>query len=193
MTAIGVVRPGDDVMRHRSSDPRAERIVSALVAVAATAIVLWFAIGRATDFSVGGGRVPRGVIFGTDSGAYLHNAHQPIWSWDFLSSRLPVVLVIKLCWYHLAAIVVVQAVAWIAAFAYLERSIVAWLVRPAARLGATFLVWGLAVAAPLLQWTAAIGGWAPIGTRVRWPHRFVDEAAIPALRAAAETAVPDLF
>jgi dihydrodipicolinate synthase/N-acetylneuraminate lyase len=40
---------------------------------------------------------------------------------------------------------------------------------------------------------AAIGGWAPIGTRVRWPHRSVDEAVVPALRAAAEAAVPELF
>ncbi|QYN32207.1 dihydrodipicolinate synthase family protein [Pseudonocardia sp. DSM 110487] len=40
---------------------------------------------------------------------------------------------------------------------------------------------------------AAIGGWAPIGTRVRWPHRSVDEVAVPALRAAAEAAVPELF
>ncbi len=40
---------------------------------------------------------------------------------------------------------------------------------------------------------AAIGGWAPIGTWVRWPHRSVDEAAVPALRAAAEAAVPELF
>jgi dihydrodipicolinate synthase/N-acetylneuraminate lyase len=40
---------------------------------------------------------------------------------------------------------------------------------------------------------AAIGGWAPIGTRVRWPHRSVPEAAIPALRAAARHAVPELL
>jgi dihydrodipicolinate synthase/N-acetylneuraminate lyase len=40
---------------------------------------------------------------------------------------------------------------------------------------------------------AAIGGWAPVGTRVRWPHRWVPEEAIPALRAAAEAAVPELF
>jgi dihydrodipicolinate synthase/N-acetylneuraminate lyase len=39
---------------------------------------------------------------------------------------------------------------------------------------------------------AAIGGWAPIGTRVRWPHRWVPPEAIPALRAAAEAAVPEL-
>lgn len=40
---------------------------------------------------------------------------------------------------------------------------------------------------------AAIGGWAPIGTRVRWPHRSVPEESVPALRAAAEAAVPELF
>jgi dihydrodipicolinate synthase/N-acetylneuraminate lyase len=40
---------------------------------------------------------------------------------------------------------------------------------------------------------AAIGGWAPIGTRVRWPHRWVPEEAVPPLRAAAEAAVPELF
>ncbi|GAA1263655.1 hypothetical protein GCM10009609_28530 [Pseudonocardia aurantiaca] len=40
---------------------------------------------------------------------------------------------------------------------------------------------------------AAIGGWAPVGTRVRWPHRSVPEEAVPALRAAAEAAVPELF
>jgi dihydrodipicolinate synthase/N-acetylneuraminate lyase len=40
---------------------------------------------------------------------------------------------------------------------------------------------------------AAIGGWAPVGIRVRWPHRSVPEESIPALRAAAEAAVPELF
>ncbi|TWF81693.1 dihydrodipicolinate synthase/N-acetylneuraminate lyase [Pseudonocardia hierapolitana] len=40
---------------------------------------------------------------------------------------------------------------------------------------------------------AAIGGWAPIGTRVRWPHRWVPPEVIPALRAVAEAAVPELF
>jgi dihydrodipicolinate synthase/N-acetylneuraminate lyase len=39
---------------------------------------------------------------------------------------------------------------------------------------------------------AAIGGWAPIGTRVRWPHRWVPQEAVPALRAAAQAAVPEL-
>lgn len=40
---------------------------------------------------------------------------------------------------------------------------------------------------------AAIGGWAPVGTRVRWPHRWVDERAVPALRDAAHAALPELF
>jgi hypothetical protein len=33
----------------------------------------------------------------------------------------------------------------------------------------------------------------PIGTRVRWPHASVDEEAVPALRAAAVAAVPELL
>ncbi|MHA6617938.1 dihydrodipicolinate synthase family protein [Pseudonocardia sp. DLS-67] len=40
---------------------------------------------------------------------------------------------------------------------------------------------------------AAVGGWARIGTRVRWPHRSVPEESVPALRAAAEAALPELF
>lgn len=39
---------------------------------------------------------------------------------------------------------------------------------------------------------AAIGDWAPVGTRVRWPHRFVPADRVPALRAAARQAVPEL-
>jgi dihydrodipicolinate synthase/N-acetylneuraminate lyase len=40
---------------------------------------------------------------------------------------------------------------------------------------------------------AAIGGWTPIGTRVRWPHRSVPESAVPGLRTAARAAVPELL
>ncbi|PXY22031.1 dihydrodipicolinate synthase family protein [Prauserella flavalba] len=40
---------------------------------------------------------------------------------------------------------------------------------------------------------AAIGGWAGLGTRVRWPHRSVPPERIPALRAAAAAAVPELL
>ncbi len=39
---------------------------------------------------------------------------------------------------------------------------------------------------------AAIGDWAPIGTRTRWPFRFVDPARIPALRDAARQQLPEL-
>jgi dihydrodipicolinate synthase/N-acetylneuraminate lyase len=40
---------------------------------------------------------------------------------------------------------------------------------------------------------AAIGGWAPVGTRVRWPHRSVPAESVPALREVARQAVPELF
>jgi dihydrodipicolinate synthase/N-acetylneuraminate lyase len=40
---------------------------------------------------------------------------------------------------------------------------------------------------------AAIGGWAQIGTRVRWPYRSVPEEMVPALREAARDAVPELL
>lgn len=40
---------------------------------------------------------------------------------------------------------------------------------------------------------AAVGGWTPIGTRVRWPYRWLDESEVPGLRRAARRAVPELF
>jgi dihydrodipicolinate synthase/N-acetylneuraminate lyase len=40
---------------------------------------------------------------------------------------------------------------------------------------------------------AHIGGWASIGTRVRWPYRGVPEAEAEALRPLARTAVPELI
>jgi len=39
---------------------------------------------------------------------------------------------------------------------------------------------------------AHIGGWAEIGTRVRWPYHGVPEAEAEALRPAARSAVPEL-
>ncbi|MDQ0379477.1 dihydrodipicolinate synthase family protein [Amycolatopsis thermophila] len=52
----------------------------------------------------------------------------------------------------------------------------------------------LGAADPALDKTlAAIGGWAPVGTRVRWPHRSVPAGAIPALRAVAQRLVPELL
>jgi dihydrodipicolinate synthase/N-acetylneuraminate lyase len=40
---------------------------------------------------------------------------------------------------------------------------------------------------------AAIGGWAPIGTRLRWPYRWIDEGEARRLRAVAEADLPELF
>jgi dihydrodipicolinate synthase/N-acetylneuraminate lyase len=39
---------------------------------------------------------------------------------------------------------------------------------------------------------AAIGGWAPVGTRLRWPYRSVPEEIVTRLRAAARDELPDL-
>ncbi|HET8728369.1 MAG TPA: dihydrodipicolinate synthase family protein [Alphaproteobacteria bacterium] len=40
---------------------------------------------------------------------------------------------------------------------------------------------------------AAVGGWAPIGTRLRRPYRWIDEAEADRLRPVARQAVPELF
>ena len=47
---------------------------------------------------------------------------------------------------------------------------------------------------PALDKTMAhIGGWADIGTRVRWPYRGVPEDEATALRPLARAACPELF
>ena len=40
---------------------------------------------------------------------------------------------------------------------------------------------------------AATGGWAPIGTRLRWPYRPVPAPAVDALRQAARDELPEFF
>lgn len=40
---------------------------------------------------------------------------------------------------------------------------------------------------------AAIGGWADVGTRLRWPYRSVPESEVEKLRTIARTALPELF
>lgn len=40
---------------------------------------------------------------------------------------------------------------------------------------------------------AAIGGWAPVGTRTRWPYRFVPQDVASALVPVARDALPELF
>ena len=39
---------------------------------------------------------------------------------------------------------------------------------------------------------AAVGGWAPIGTRLRRPYRWIDDSVVPDLRRAAHDRVPEL-
>ncbi|MFD1547871.1 dihydrodipicolinate synthase family protein [Nonomuraea guangzhouensis] len=43
------------------------------------------------------------------------------------------------------------------------------------------------------KFLAYVGGWADIGTRVRWPYRSVDEHHAERLRPIARTALPELF
>ncbi len=40
---------------------------------------------------------------------------------------------------------------------------------------------------------AAIGNWASVGTRVRWPYRSVPESAVARLRPVARERIPELF
>jgi hypothetical protein len=40
---------------------------------------------------------------------------------------------------------------------------------------------------------AAIGAWAPIGTRVRWPYSSVPDEEVALLAPLARAALPELF
>jgi dihydrodipicolinate synthase/N-acetylneuraminate lyase len=40
---------------------------------------------------------------------------------------------------------------------------------------------------------AAIGGWADVGTRLRWPYRWIDEQEAARLRPKAQALLPELF
>ena len=40
---------------------------------------------------------------------------------------------------------------------------------------------------------AAIGGWAPVGTRVRWPYAWVPDETVATLAPLARAALPELF
>ena len=40
---------------------------------------------------------------------------------------------------------------------------------------------------------AAVGGWAPVGTRLRRPYRWIDAEVVPALRRAARDLIPELI
>jgi hypothetical protein len=40
---------------------------------------------------------------------------------------------------------------------------------------------------------AAVGGWAPVGTRLKWPYRWVPEEDVAPLRPVAVRMLPELF
>lgn len=40
---------------------------------------------------------------------------------------------------------------------------------------------------------AAVGGWAPIGTRARWPYSSVPDEEVAVLAPLARAALPELF
>jgi dihydrodipicolinate synthase/N-acetylneuraminate lyase len=40
---------------------------------------------------------------------------------------------------------------------------------------------------------AAVGGWCAVGTRARWPHRWISDEVVAVLRAAALDSVPELL
>jgi hypothetical protein len=40
---------------------------------------------------------------------------------------------------------------------------------------------------------AAIGGWGPVGTRLRWPYRWIDEGEAKRLAVIARSELPELF
>jgi hypothetical protein len=40
---------------------------------------------------------------------------------------------------------------------------------------------------------AAIGGWGPVGTRLRRPYRWIDESEAARLRPVARSMMPELF
>ena len=40
---------------------------------------------------------------------------------------------------------------------------------------------------------AAIGGWADVGTRLRWPYRWIEPDVAARLRPVAQAMLPELF
>lgn len=40
---------------------------------------------------------------------------------------------------------------------------------------------------------ATIGDWCQVGTRLRWPYRWIDESEAARLRPVARTMIPELF
>jgi hypothetical protein len=40
---------------------------------------------------------------------------------------------------------------------------------------------------------AAVGGWAEVGLRLRWPYSWVPPEAVPPLREAARKLIPEMI
>jgi dihydrodipicolinate synthase/N-acetylneuraminate lyase len=40
---------------------------------------------------------------------------------------------------------------------------------------------------------AAAGGWGPVGTRLRWPYKWIDENEVEAVRTVAKKLLPEFF
>lgn len=43
------------------------------------------------------------------------------------------------------------------------------------------------------KFLAAIGGWIPLGTRLRWPYKWISEGDISSVRNRAKALIPDFF
>jgi len=43
------------------------------------------------------------------------------------------------------------------------------------------------------KFLAAIGGWGSVGTRLRWPYKWIAEEEVPAARIVAKRLLPDFF
>jgi hypothetical protein len=40
---------------------------------------------------------------------------------------------------------------------------------------------------------AAVGGWGPVGTRLRWPYESIPQDVVPGIRARGRELVPEFF
>jgi 4-hydroxy-tetrahydrodipicolinate synthase len=43
------------------------------------------------------------------------------------------------------------------------------------------------------KFLAAVGGWGSVGTRLRWPYKWIDEKEVAAARVVARSLLPDFF
>ena len=43
------------------------------------------------------------------------------------------------------------------------------------------------------KFLAAVGGWSQVGTRLRWPYKWIAETEVEAVRAKAKKYLPEFF